>query len=161
MTRRTEARKQELKAKESEAKAVAAALEVSTQEQLVKKNLRVARAESLAGWSLAESSHEALVVRPQLAILLAVEAIRATRDFHEPVAAAAQQALQVALSSIQGRALMGYTGEITAMAKTPDGRLVTGSSDGTVWVWDVDRRDGTALALNGQDEPVNALAVAA
>ncbi len=61
----------------------------------------------------------------------------------------------------QGRALMGYTGEITAMAKTPDGRLVTGSSDGTVWVWDVDRRDGTALALNGQDEPVNALAVSA
>jgi len=56
------------------------------------------------------------------------------------------------------RILPGHTGVVTAVAVLPDGRLVSGSSDNTLRVWDV--QSGRTLAiLQGHSGVVNAVAV--
>src|SRR5208283_3320603 len=86
-------------AKQATEKANIAAEEAINQTRRAEQNLRIANAERLAA-----GSHDAFLERPQQSLILAVEAIRATRDRSEPPVPAARQSLQDALSSssIQG-----------------------------------------------------------
>jgi WD40 repeat protein len=86
-----------------------------------------------------------------------VEAIRATRESGEPVTAAAQQALEDSLTLVHGRALTGHTGEVSALAIAPGGKPVTGSTDGTTWVWDLKQYSPQPLAPRGDGDPVTAI----
>jgi APAF-1 helical domain/WD domain, G-beta repeat len=51
----------------------------------------------------------------------------------------------------------GHRGEVTALAVLPDGRVVSGSQDQTLRVWDVD--SGASRVLEGHTDQVTALAV--
>jgi predicted RNA-binding Zn-ribbon protein involved in translation (DUF1610 family) len=56
-------------------------------------------------------------------------------------------------------ALAGHTGDPTAIAALPDGRLVSGSKDMTVRVWDTSEARTEPVVLTGHTGPVTAIAV--
>jgi WD40 repeat protein len=142
-------------ARHETARATIAGETASKQTQRAEKSDRLADAHRLAA-----CSREALATRPQQALILAVEAIRATRDHGEPIALAAEQALQDALTSVHGRTLSGDTGQVSAFAIAPDGQLVTGSTDGTVWVWDLNHWVAKPLVSGRDADPVNLMGFA-
>ena len=72
---------------------------------------RVAKANYLAG-----RSQSWLSEYPQRAMLLAIEAVRTTRQHGLPAVPAAEQALRDALATLGGRPLLGHDGMITAFA---------------------------------------------
>ena len=132
-------------AKSAAANEAVAADNARSQTLKAERNLRVAN-----GQRLATSSQLAISKQPVQSLLLAVEAIKATRDHGDPVTTVAAQALQDALSSVQGRPFAGHEDRISAMVIAPDGRLVTGISDGTVRVWDVNNPGSAPLVLREQ-----------
>ena len=110
---------------------------------------------------LAALSHLALVAeKPQQSLILAVEAIQATRDHRELVVPAAEQGLRSALAMVNGRPILRQTSPITALAFAPDGRLVTGSRDGKVQIWDLNDSNARPLDLPGHENQITALAFA-
>jgi len=124
-------------------------------EHKAKEQTRISNAQRLVALS-----EQAFPKMPQQCLILAVEAIRATRDHGEPVVPAAVQALEDALTSVGGHALTGHNGGITALAFAPDGRLVTGAGDGTARVWDLNDPVAPPRALRGYDGAITALAFA-
>ena len=101
---------------------------------------------------------------PQRSALLGVEAVKATRSHREPVHPRVEQNLRDALRSLGGRPLTGHRGSITALALSVDGkRLVTGSSDHTARVWDLDadHPKTSAGVLKGHQGGIWALALSA
>jgi WD40 repeat protein len=133
--------------------AIAETAEAEKETRLAERNIRIANAGRLAA-----CSRDAFPERPQQSLILAVEAIRATRDYGEPVVVAAQQALQDSLSGSHGRALTGYSGEVSALTLAPDGRPVTGSTDGSAWVFDLNSGIGRSLTPQAKEDQVDALA---
>ncbi len=134
---------------------VLAAIVASTQWQKATQRERIANAQRLAAFSL-----QAFPKEPQRCFILAMEAIRATRDHGEPVVPAAVQALEDALTVVWGHALTGHNDGISALAFAPDGRLVTGSADQTARVWDLKDLAAPPRVLRGHDGPISALAFA-
>jgi WD40 repeat protein len=56
------------------------------------------------------------------------------------------------------RSLEGYTGKVRSVAMTPDGmRIVAGSKDNTVKVWEM--ATGDSRELFGNDSSINSLAL--
>ena len=88
---------------------------------------------------------------PQHRLLLAVEAVRATRDHGEGTEPAAESELHAALSGIGGRALRRHMGGILAVAFAADGRLVTAGNDGVARLWDRSSPRSDAVELCGHD----------
>jgi WD40 repeat protein len=87
---------------------------------------------------LAAQAELALSESPQLAILVAAHAIRVHRDRGELRTPAAEQALRRVLAQVGGRPLYGHREEVKSVALSGDGRrLVTGSRDKTVRVWEI------------------------
>ena len=85
--------------------------------------------------------------KPQLSVLLAVEAIglRRAGDLPTPFA---DEVLRRGLRSIGGLGLSGHTATVVASAISPDGRwLATGSEDGTFRLWPLDVEDPTRGAI--------------
>jgi WD40 repeat protein len=107
-------------------------------------------------------AHSRLLVptKPQQSLILAVEAIRATRNLGMPVVPAAEQAVQDALSSIGGRPLSSPASPIGGLAFTRDGRLVSGHRDGTVRVWDLNNPSAQHRLIGRHEEAIYALALA-
>ncbi len=142
---------------------------------LARRQERLARAGQLAAQSQA-----ALQAFPPRSMLLAVEALSVTLKAGEPRLANAENALRGALSDPHGIPLPGHTGEIKALAFSPEcggslsapggavpgtaarcGHwLATGSDDNTVRLWSIDATDGAAspLILSGHENRVTALA---
>lgn len=95
---------------------------------------------------LVAQSRETLKRFPQRGLLLAVEAIEASRRAREPTVPAAEQLLRDALAAAGGRAMRPPEDAVREFALGPDGRklaIVGSSSD--VFVWDLDL-DGPASA---------------
>lgn len=112
---------------------------------------------------------------PQTGLLLAVEAVRTTRDVDGYITPAAERAIRRALSAAGGRPLGGHRGGVVAAAFSPDGRRVgTIGRDGMAKVWELGELDakpysisiepstpshmafspdGEWLAIGGQDPP--------
>jgi WD40 repeat protein len=109
---------------------------------------------------LAALSRQAFPEEPEQCLLLAVEAIRATRESGEPAEPAAVQALQDGLSTIGGYPLAARDNTINTLAFRPDGRLVTGSRDGTVRVWDYSNPATPPLVLQGHKASISHIAFA-
>ncbi len=120
-----------------------------------KKQTRNANAQRLAA-----ISREVVSARPQLCLILAVEAVRVTLDHGEPVAPTAKQAIVTAVSSVQGRGLSGHEAKVWTLAFAPDGRLVTGSGDKTARVWDLNDPGAPPIVLKGHEGAIPALAFA-
>jgi hypothetical protein len=115
-----------------------------------------------ARW-LASESNAAIGRYPQRAILLAVEAIKASEieDFRLP---APEQALRNALSATSGYGIAGRESPVDAIAISGDSRwLVTAGADKTARLWDLTAEDPsqTAVVLRGHDNLVLAVAISA
>jgi WD40 repeat protein len=103
---------------------------------------------------LAFQSSEARDKKPQLALLLAVEANRTLRE-SDPRVPAAEQALIDTYSIMGGRPLIGHEGAVNSVCFSPDSkRIVTASADGTARIWDADHPDAQPVVLRGQDSSV-------
>jgi WD40 repeat protein len=110
---------------------------------------------------LTAQAREMLDADPQLAVLLAVEAVRATA-VDGRVLPPAQQGLREALNASYGYGLGSHAGRVRALAFTPDGRrLVTASDDGTARLWEVAAHDPARppLVLRGHTAPLTSLAI--
>src|SRR5262249_48897094 len=108
---------------------------------------------------LAAEAEAALPEHRQLSVLLAVEAVLATRRDGEPIVPAAQQALRLALGDSAGRPLEKAPATTSI---TPDRRwLVAGGKDGLLRVWDLsaNRPGEKPLFLRVPQEGVTALAI--
>ena len=125
------------------------------QQAAAEKNARIAD----SGRLVAEA-RTALANHPQRSLILAVEAVKATRDHNEPVMPAAQTMLQEGLSNVGGKPLIGHEGPINALVFASDGRLVTAGSDGTARVWDLKNPQAEPLVLRGHEGPISALVFA-
>ena len=126
-----------------------------TKRQIAERAAQVAEAQRLAAYSGASLEKDL----PQQAGLLAVEAIRATKQDGSVVPA--EQALRDALDKLPGLGLGGHKGGITAVAIDPQGHwLVTGSLDGTARLWDLQAPDPgqTARVLRGHENVITAVA---
>ena len=86
---------------------------------------------------------------PQQALILAVEAVKATRDLGEPIVPATETTLHEVLGHVGGTSLSSHERSILALGFAPDGRLVTASSDKTARVWDLTNPAAEPLVLRG------------
>jgi WD40 repeat protein len=107
---------------------------------------------------LAAQSVSVLERHPQLALLLAAEAVQATRRRREPAIAAAEIALREALARTAGVGLAGRGARVIALEADMTGRLVAGGEDGTVRIWDPKRQLAEPVVFPGDGEEVVALA---
>ena len=112
----------------------------------------VAQTQIATAQRLAVQGHMIRDANPKLSVLLAVEAVQASKTERVP---AAEQALRDALvgrTGFLGHRLSGHGDAISALAMSPDNRwLVTGSVDKSIRLWDLAAPDPTvtAKALRG------------
>jgi hypothetical protein len=145
-------------ARDAKAQALFEKEKAETQAEIARNEARRARiinAQRLAAHSSGLRSNF-----PQQSLLLAVEAIRSTRDREEPIAVAAEEALHEALGSIGGRPLSAPSSPVYRLIAAPDGRIITGHSDGTARVWDLKNPTALPLLLRGHEDTIYALAFA-
>ena len=110
-------------------------------------------------------SNRLLEHKPQLALLLTLEALRLLRDLGESdtnlVHQSGREVLNVTFSNLSGIGLYGHAGRVNHLAYAPDGRtLATASSDGTVRLWDVAAVPVTPPRVLRHDGPVRRLSFA-
>jgi WD40 repeat protein len=107
--------------------------EARFQENEARKQEHIAKSRALAANALTQFDFD-----QQLGILLAVEAINATRRYGEPILPQATDALRRTLMRSQLRtSLRGHSDWLTSAVYSPDGKsIVTGSYDKTAKVWD-------------------------
>lgn len=115
-----------------------------------------ARRESKAR-ELAALAQAGLREDPERSILLGMQAVGATTRFGQPVVPAAEDALQLAISSLPRSLRLSSTGSVNGIAFSPDGeRIVTGGSDSTAKVWDAS--DGhLVLDLRGHTDRITSI----
>jgi WD40 repeat protein len=80
-------------------------------------------------------------------LLVAVESVRATHEYKEPVTADAEQALHESIWLLSSRIVSVPSDEFSCMGLAPDGRLVTAGSEGVLRVWDLSVPTLTAAVL--------------
>lgn len=125
--------------------------------QELEQQLRVSTAMRLAAQSQALRQKH-----PVRSLLLAIEAIEATRRHGLPVAPIAHEMLLNSVPMVGGRPLTGHEDMIFSVAISPDGRwLVTGSRDKTARLWDLTTTNSAQrpLVLRGHDDFVNSVAI--
>jgi len=169
-----EAEKRRTEALESESRAEAARVEAERQSQRAvaeKTQADRARAESdrLARLTLARALAARVVGQwdagqRQLAALLARQAFLLTKDNGgDTNDADIYSALRTSLSLLApnyDRSFQGHEDAVRAIQLTPDGtRLITGSDDGKVRLFDVGGSAGTATILGAAGSPIRSLAI--
>ena len=115
------------------------------------------------GRRLATSAQFERERRPERSLLLAVEAIMATRQDQIRLSEA-EQALRDAVGCLGGIPLSGQAGTIWDIGFTHDNRwLATASGDGTARLWDLSRGSSSdaGQTLRGHTGPVRCLALTA
>ena len=127
-----------------ESEAVASAFKADTQFRLASSR------------ELARAATDNMGSAPQLALLLALEAVNTTYAIDQSASAQAEDALYRTLRASQlQRTLSGHDGPVTAVAFSPNGaRLATASSDNSIKLWDA-ATGQNYLTLTGHDSPVN------
>ena len=136
-------------ATKSENKAVEARNRAESQARIAESRRLAAEARTSLG-----SGH------PQQALILAVEAVKATRDLGEPIVPATETTLHEVLGQLGGTPHSGHGGSIRALGFAHDGRLVTASNDSTVRVWDLKNPGAEPLVLRGHEDVIHALGFA-
>lgn len=133
---------------------------VATGAAIRQRDLAETQAEiSLAG-ELAAHSRDDLERFPQRSLLLAIEALNATRRAGKSSLPAVEQALHDNLYSTGGIGLADHEGPVELLAFSPDGHwLATGSEDATVRLWDLSETDSYAspIILRGHNQGITAL----
>lgn len=128
------------------------------QQRVAEQRARIARAGTLA----AQSQSAFRTGKRQQALLLAVAATRTTYE-GDPSIVAVEEALRTALVGLNGYGLSGHQDIVSTLALSPDGRrLVSGSNDGTVLVWDLGTANpyNTVRTLRGHSGAVTVLMLA-
>lgn len=107
---------------------------------------------------LSRAATDNLENAPQLALLLALEAVHTTYAIDQTASAEAEDALYRTLRASQLQfTLSGHDGPVTAVAFNHDGsRLATASADHTVKLWDTTTGQNY-LTFTGHQQPVKAI----
>ena len=139
--------------KEEAARATAQAEKERAEQQA---RISLARQLSVQSQSVSESF-------PILSLLLAIEAVKATTDFNEPVVPEALQAMLDRLGSVGGTPLPGHKAGITMLAFSPTCGtdpnhcwFVAGNRDGTIRLWDLNFLDQktNSVVIRAHEEEV-------
>jgi serine/threonine protein kinase/WD40 repeat protein len=120
--------------------ALAQAKSAAEKEREVRAQIEVRLREADA-MRLAMQSRDTRERYPQRSLLLAAEAVQATRRKNEPIIPAANQALRDSLESIGGRPMAGHNSYVAFMEVTADGRWLITSDGSTVLRWDLAEDD--------------------
>jgi len=122
------------------------------QERKAENLRRESKARELAALSL-----EGLKEDPERSILLGMQAVNATTQFHQPPVPAAEDALQLAILSLPKSVRLVHAGPVNGVAFSPDGKHVaTASSDMTAKVWDA-TNGHLIVTLHGHSSRVNGI----
>ena len=151
-------------AKEQTKKAKKSAEEAQAQTGIAREQTKKAEAESRIAESrrlVAEARSSLGSGHPQQALILAVEAVKATRDLGEPIVPATETTLREVLGYVGGTSISWHGGSIQALGFAPDGRLVTAGDDKTARVWDLQNPAAEPLVLRGHENSIVALKFAA
>jgi hypothetical protein len=107
--------------------------EADSQRQLAEKTTRIATAQSLSAFALAEMETD-----PELSLLLATESIRTLHDTNETVLPLSNTVLRQSIIKSRVRlTLKGHGDYVWSAVYSADGeRIVTASEDKTAKVWD-------------------------
>jgi hypothetical protein len=128
----------------------AAALgEAQRQAALAEQRFHIAEARRLA-----TEARSAMLDHPIRSLILAVEAVKATRDWNEPVVPAAEAMLHELLNYVGGTTLSSHRFPVLSAGFAPDGRLVTAGDDRIVRVWDLKNPQAEPLALLEQEASI-------
>ena len=121
--------------------------EADAQRQLAEKTTRIATAQSLAAFALAE-----METAPELSLLLATESVKTMYDVNDPVLPLSNTVLhQMIIKSRVRLTLKGHEDGIRSAAYSPDGhQIVTSSADYTAKVWDANTGQ-ELLTLKGHE----------
>ena len=118
---------------------------------------KTAMAERLSALYLAKQAEDLAGQYPQLAALLAAEAVETLNEKNDPELPATHRALRNVLTKVGGRGLPGHRRQITCSAVSRDGaRMVTADAGGIAICWDLRVEDPTADAakLSGHQGPI-------
>lgn len=120
------------------------------QKQLAEQSQQTADAQRVAFAAQSE-----LLAAPDLALLLAIEAMKRG---YSPIN---DEALRTALTAVswQSTSLSGHTASLTSLAVSPDSqRIVTTSEDGTARLWNIAGQPLATLATTSPISPINQVA---
>ena len=115
------------------------------------------QAQQATALALASSASAQLERQPDVALLLALEANRASERFEARTAAL--RALMRARISGHRASMRGHAGDVLAMALSPDGQtLASGSEDGAIRLWNMRTHELVGSPMPGHNQAVWAVA---